>query len=353
VRVLLVPYPATWGLQGGHRTQALQTQEALARAGVACEIVEPREAVAAAADVVHFFGSPGPLLALGRPIAPLVVTPVHFPARVVLGWLPERPGRVPAARARARHTALCVRYPRRRRGIRDEFAAAVAAYGEADLLVVNSLAEGELLRADARGPLPPVRVAYSGVAKPFFHGSPEEGRRLLELGDEPFALCVGRVEPRKNQLALALALRELPHRLVLVGAVHPANEGYLAACRRARPDLLHVPHLDPSLLPHVYAAAAVHVLPSWYETTGLATLEALAAGTPAVAGRGPCVEEYFRECAALHDPGDLRGLRAALHRALATPRGTGLDAARRLSWDRTAAELLAAYETVAAGREAA
>lgn len=342
MRVLLVPYPDTSRIEGGHRTQQTETALALARAGVDAVVAELGETDPAGFDVVHFFGDPRPLLRRGRP-SRLVVSPVHFPRALELGPLPSRAGRLHGLHARLRHRARCLRYPGGRARQVAEFRARLEAVAQADVIVTNSRAEAVLLAADARRPLPRVRVAYSGVAPEFFDGSPDEGRRVLGL-DEPFVLCVARVEPIKNQLSLALAMRRFPHRrLVLVGAVLPGNEPYLEACRRALPSLLHVPHVERGRLPDVYAAADVHVLPSWYETTGLATMEAAAAGTPVVVGRSPCVEDYFSDCAEFAGPASIAELRAAIGRALDRPRGSGRDVARRFSWDRTAEELLDAY----------
>lgn len=351
MKVALVHYPQTWLIEGGHRTQQADTAAALRRAGVDAVIADVEAARRDSFDLVHFFGDPRPLLADGPLQAPLVVSPVHFPAAFTLGPAFRRGGRVATAAERARHRTLCIRHARARRARWADFRAMMAAHARADLIVTNSRAEAELVRRDAVSPLPPVRVAYSGVDRAYFDGSPDEGRRILGLGDEPFVLCAARVEPRKNQLSLALALRGLGVRLVLAGAVLPGNEPYMTACRAACPDLVHVSHLDRPSLAHAYAAAAVHALPSWFETTGLSTLEALAAGTPAVAGRGPCVDEYFAGHAYLHDPADITELRAAVERALMEPRGRGRALAERLSWDRTAEELVAAYAAVVSPAE--
>jgi glycosyltransferase involved in cell wall biosynthesis len=214
---------------------------------------------------------------------------------------------------------------------------------EADVIVTQSRAETRLMEADVGRAMPDVRVAHNGVDPWYFDGSAEQGRSIV--GEEPYVLSVGRVEPRKNQLTLARAMRSIPRRLILVGAVLPGNEGYLRACTEALPSLVHLPHLNRHVLPHVYAAADVHVLPSWYETTGLATLEAMAAGTPCVAGLGPCVEDYFAGAAGVRlcRPDDERGLRAGILTALEEPRGQGRRLAARFTWDRTARELLDAY----------
>lgn len=342
MRVLIVPYPGTLEIVGGHVTQQVETVRALQRAGIAASLGTVDEAVEGYHDVVHFFGDVRPLLARGRPRGRLVVSPIYFRRAFVLGPHYQRPGYLYKGVKQLRSKAAYLAHPSAKQHRRRGFRAVLAGWASADLLVVNSHAEGQLLREDA-GPLPAIQVAYSGVAAEAFHGDVAMGRELVGVGDEPFVLSVARVEPRKNALAIALAVRRLPYRFVLVGDVHPANAGYLATVVRACPHLVHVPRIEHSLIRHVHAAATVHVLPSWYETTGLSTLEALAADTPAVVSGGPCVEEYFSACAELCRPESVASVRRAIVRAAASPSGRGREAARRYTWDRTATELAAAY----------
>jgi glycosyltransferase involved in cell wall biosynthesis len=341
MRVLLVPFPETWRVEGGHRMQQVQTARALHRAGVGVAIGDLELAFSAGFDIVHFFGDPRPLLRVGRPPGRLVVSPVHFPAAMELGPTFREGGFGSTTRTVARHWARSVRHLGRGRRHRADFHDRMAAMAAVDLIVANSRTEASLLVRDAVEPLPSIRVAHSGVDPAFFEGSAEEGRRLI--GQDPFVLCVGRIEPRKNQLSLARAMQRIPRRLVLIGAVLQGNEAYLEACRRVLPSLVHVAHVPWDRLPDLYAAADVHVLPSWYETTGLATLEALAAGTPAVAGRGPCVEDYFGNHVRLHAPRSIGQLRRAIRRALEGPTGRERELAASFNWDRTAKELLDAY----------
>lgn len=341
-RVLLVPYPGTWQIEGGHRTQQLQTARALRRLGVEVAVGDASSAARAGFDIVHFFGDPRPLLALGRPSGKLVVSPVHFPSWIELGPIPWRGEARHRLVGRALHLARGMRHPGARWDRRRDLRARFSALAGADLIITNSRAEAGLLRKDSPRPIPRVAVAHSGVDEQFFDASARQGRELV--GTEDFVLCVGRVEPIKNQLSLCRAMRGVPRPLLLVGAALPGNEAYLAACRRELPSLLHIPHFDRALLRHVYAAAACHVLASWYETTGLATLEALAAGTPCVAGRSPCVEEYFEGNVELSDAGDVDGLRAAIEAVLLRgPRGDERQHAASFNWDRTAEELCHAY----------
>lgn len=347
MRVALVMYPGISELVGGHVTQHLETAKALRRRGVDAVVVPAEKALEDRdADIVHAFGGIRHLLAAGRPRCPLVVTPIYFPRRVLYGPVWLRGGTRHVLEARLRHRARAVRHAAERRRSLAGLAAEHAAWRQADLIVVNSRAEGVLLERDA-GRFRNLRVAYSGVADEAFDGDAAEGRRLLGVGDEPFVLSVARLERRKNHLSLALALRGLPVRLVVLGAVLPGNEQCLADVRRVLPDVIHVPHLDHPLVRHVHAAAALHALPSWYETTGLSTLEALAAGRPVVVAGGPCVREYFDGCASFCRPGSIRSIRRAVEQALEGPRGCEQERARTFSWDRTAGELLDAYASVA------
>ena len=342
MRIVLVPYPRSWCMEGGHHTQLFQTARALRAAGVEVVIGDVQLAVSARFDVVHFFGDPRPLFAAGRPSGRVVVTPVHLPAAYELGATRWHGGCRTWVASQLRRQLRSVRRPRACVHQRATIRARLQAVAQADVIVVNSPAEARLLRDDADGPLPRIHIARSGVDQSFFTGSADRGRAIV--GADPFVLCVGRIEPLKNQLALARVMRSIPRRLVLIGAVPFDHQEYLRACFAALPSLLHLPHIDRSLLPHIYAAADVHVLPSWYETTGLATLEALAAGTPCVAGHSPCVEDYFASSARLARPGNERKLRANILAALDEPRGRGKALASRLTWTRTAMEILHAYK---------
>jgi len=346
-RILVVPYPRTWLIEGGHRTQQFETARALRALGCSVAIGDISLAKRRGFDVVHFFGDPKPLLAQGRPPCPLVVSPVYFPARLsqeTFRWSSNwgRRALYPATRHlwEFRHRST---RPHRQKELHDQ----IQALQECDMIVVNSDAEDHILRADSNGGLPPTRVAYSGVDSSFFEGHAELGWDLVGLPrNSPFVLCVGRFEPRKNQLSLVRAMRNVPHPLVLIGQVLPGNQRYAAKCKEIAHDLIHVERLDHSQLPHVYRAASLHVLPSWYETTGLATLEAMAAGLPVIASQIDCVEDYFGGCATIVDPGSVSALRRAIKDRFGRPRGCERDHAMRFRWTATARKLLEIYSEV-------
>jgi glycosyltransferase involved in cell wall biosynthesis len=139
-----------------------------------------------------------------------------------------------------------------------------------------------------------ITVVPNGVQDGFRRSSPWLFRERYRIGD--FVLFVGRVEPRKNTLGLIRAARSLRLPLVIVGDAPLAWSSYLKQCLDAGGDrvcwLGKLVHEDP-LLASAYAAARVFALPSWFETPGLAALEAALAGAAVVITPLGSTQEYF------------------------------------------------------------
>jgi glycosyltransferase involved in cell wall biosynthesis len=258
----------------------------------------PRLARRAGVDVLHH---PLPAYAPAAP-CPQVVT-VHDLAFERLPWAFDRRYRAWAHRAHrdaARHAAAVVcpsqstkRDVRSRWGLPDE-RVVVAPHGPGQELAV----------APDRSPEP---------------------RHFLYVGDD---------EPRKNLVALRVAAATAPLPLVIAGSAGDR-------------------HADLAAL-HAGAAALVH--PSLHEGFGLTVLEAMAAGTPVVAGRVPGVAELCADAALLVDVRDPAALGAAMDR-VARDAGlrerlaeSGLRRAAAFSWARSARAHVEAYETALRAR---
>jgi glycosyltransferase involved in cell wall biosynthesis len=101
-----------------------------------------------------------------------------------------------------------------------------------------------------------------------------------------------------------------------------------------------------------YQAAAAFVFPSLYEGFGLPPLEAMACGTPVVCSNVSSLPEVVGDAAEIVNPENVfdiaRGMREVL---LDLPRRSrlverGFEQARRFSWERTAQQVLDAYEEI-------
>jgi glycosyltransferase involved in cell wall biosynthesis len=138
-------------------------------------------------------------------------------------------------------------------------------------------------------------------------------------------LCVGRIEPRKNQLRLIEALRGTGVSLTLIGAAGRFNRAYERRCRRgADANVQFAGPQAPSELRRFYHAAHAHACVSWYETPGLASLEAALCGCALVLTPGGCTREYFGADAEYAQVDDPASICRAVEQALARGSSAGL-----------------------------
>jgi glycosyltransferase involved in cell wall biosynthesis len=134
-----------------------------------------------------------------------------------------------------------------------------------------------------------------------------------EFGLRDYVLCVGRIEPRKNQAMIIHSLRETDIPVVLIG--HSLEQRYTRALGQLGNGKLHIiPRLPPrsELLRSAYSGARVFCLPSWSEGASIAALEAGSIGCPLVLSDQSSEVEYFQKFARYSHPADSRRLKEAL-----------------------------------------
>jgi glycosyltransferase involved in cell wall biosynthesis len=105
-------------------------------------------------------------------------------------------------------------------------------------------------------------------------------------------------------------------------------------------------------LPALYAGALVFAFVSEYEGFGLPPLEAMACGTPVIAGNTSSLPEVVGDAGLLVDPRDIGAISSALDRALGDAElrsdlsRRSLERAARFSWEITARQTLDAYRSI-------
>lgn len=228
------------------------------------------------------------------------------------------------------------------------------------------LADSEATRADLISYLgtPPekVTVLYSGV-QPRFRPEAEPGERerlqtRYGIGERPYVLSVGTLQPRKNYPRLIRAFAQLTNRSTTDPSIQlliAGGRGWLyddiyteAAKHPGRVRLMGF--VDEADLPALYRGAALFVFPSLYEGFGLPVLEAMACGVAVICADGSSLPEVAGEAALLVDPYDEDGLAKAMAQVLEDEElrremaGRGLEQATRFTWDRSARQLLAAFD---------
>ena len=168
---------------------------------------------------------------------------------------------------------------------------------------------------------------------------------------EGAVLCVARIEGRKNQLNLIRALSGTKYRLIIHGKHSPNHEAYYQACQAAAgPNVTFTEWLSEEDLYAMYHSAKVHVLASYFETTGLASLEAAVMGCNIVITDRGDTHDYFGNNAWYCNPDDPQSIKAAVHAAYGAPynRAFRTHILRDFTWLRAAEESLDAYKSVLA-----
>lgn len=172
-----------------------------------------------------------------------------------------------------------------------------------------------------------------------------------DLNYEDAILCVGRIEGRKNQLNLMKALIDTNLKLVIIGKPSPNHLKYYQECldiASRHDNIKFVEHIDHQQLVSIYKAAKVHVLPSWFETTGLSSLEAAIMGCNIVVTPKGDTREYFGDWAYYCEPDDIASIREAVLKAHAAPVDPGLRnyILEHYTWEQAAIKTAEAYYQV-------
>jgi glycosyltransferase involved in cell wall biosynthesis len=185
-----------------------------------------------------------------------------------------------------------------------------------DVLLPNSIAERELIHRDF--PFTQNKPSYivsNCIDFDLFNNINITRDWGIKRNLDVFILCVGRIEPRKNQLRLVQAMRESEIPVVMIGRQMSPEYYRLVKQSMKLSDVL-IEEVGQKQLKQIYAAARVHVLPSIYETPGLASLEAGVMGCNIVTSEIGSQREYFGDMVEYCNPYDLVSINNAVRKAL-------------------------------------
>jgi glycosyltransferase involved in cell wall biosynthesis len=167
-------------------------------------------------------------------------------------------------------------------------AAIKKVFKRCDMLLPNSESEYQRLSKDYHTQTS-YQVVVNGIDEELFHEAIDGS-----IKDQKMVLCVGRIEGRKNQLNLIRALNNTDFELYLIGEDAPNQANYAAQCRAEAASNVHfIPRISQEELRDYYRRAKVHVLASYFETTGLSSLEAAAYACNLVVSDGGDTRDYF------------------------------------------------------------
>ncbi len=302
MRVGLIARNSLFTVRGGDTIQVLNTARELERHGVRADIHLAAQSIDYTQyDLLHFFNLTRPadhLLHARRSRKPYVLSTIFvdyssFDSRGrggISGAIAQVVG--PSGREYLKNL---YRYMHRQdklvswEYLLGHLWAERALLRNAALVLPNSHSEYSRV-VEATGVKPPYRVVPNGIDPTIFGALPTGVVR------EDKVLCVAQIYGRKNQLELIRSCQRLGVKLEIVGAPPPNHSVYFKRCREESGAHVTFHEFTPQeQLVRLYASSKVHALPSWFETTGLSSLEAGALGCELVVGAGGDTREYFPE----------------------------------------------------------
>jgi glycosyltransferase involved in cell wall biosynthesis len=213
-------------------------------------------------------------------------------------------------------------------------------------------------------PAEKVTVLYGGVDARFVPVREPERLAAIRvkygIGDEPFILGIGTLQPRKNYKRLIQAFSNLKPptsnlKLAIAGEKGWMYDDIFSKVKQLGLEghVLFPGFVDDDDLPALYSAAEMLAYPSIYEGFGLPLLEAMACGTPVVTSVTSSLPELAGDAALLVEPTDVDAIATAMRRLLQDADlrrrlvAAGFEQGRKFTWEKAAAQLLGIYEDMA------
>lgn len=315
LKILMIA-PLSAGLvHGGVRMQSLKTAEHLVNLSHSVTYYNPWDSYSLDNfDIIHLFlagnETLNTALRLRESVHTFVVSPVFYTRRSPV-----------AIRSTIRIENIAKQFVR---GIFSDYSIKASVCKSADLVLPNTTAEAALVRDGFGIPEEKISVVPNGVDLYFADASPD--LFLSKHGIKNFTLFVGDASARrKNVLPLLQEHTPDDEPLVIIGKFD--RSVYSRQCRdiiNSRENILSLGPLehDDPMLASAYAAAEVFVLPSQFETPGIAALEAGLAGCKIAITDVGGTREYFGDDAEYINPESkgamIKAVRAA-HKRISTP----------------------------------
>jgi Glycosyltransferase len=340
MKITMACYQSVSLIHGGPRVQILRTKSELEKLGVEVALFQPWESPSQIqSDIFHLFSANLGTFHLARNIQtipiPIVTSPIFFTQRSV----------------HSIRLTLLIEHALKnlRAGIWTDYGFTEQICKWSRAVLPNTSDESQLIEKGLKIPAEKISVVPNGVDAHFEFGDPALFKK--KYGIEKFILNVGHIGPaRKNVLGLIRALRAINHPGVIIGKII-GKEGEQCLKEAAKnKNILIIPGLEneSEMLASAYAACDVFVLPSLFETPGIAALEAGLAGAKIVITPYGGTREYFGTMARYVDPHSVDSIRDRILAALHEGRNNALlhHIKKEYLWSKVAEKTLAVYKRI-------
>jgi D-inositol-3-phosphate glycosyltransferase len=240
---------------------------------------------------------------------------------------------------------------------------------QCDRIIVPTIKDKEYLIQYYDAPCDNIRIVPCGVNLGRFKPQDKiSARRQLALPtDDPIILYVGRFTPIKglDRLFKSFSSITRPSGSILLMVGGDGIESPIFQQLQSKARALHIKNrvmfagrVDQKTLPQYYSAANVMVVSSYYESFGLAALEALACGTPVVTTPVGAMEQILKAGVTGYvvTDSDTHRFAACIEAVLEKQKQNGFSpliiraSVSEFTWARSASLLLDAYRSVSADK---
>ncbi|ALQ45838.1 glycosyl transferase group 1 [Raoultella ornithinolytica] len=121
-------------------------------------------------------------------------------------------------------------------------------------------------------------------------------------------LVCGRIESRKNSLAIAKYFKNTQYRITFVGAINSNDKEYgeqFQSLINSCENITYLGRVDPGEMPAIYLRSKIHLSASWFEVASLVDLEAYAYGCHVISSIHGHTNSYLGDRATYLDPSKL------------------------------------------------
>ena len=350
----MISRPTLYSVPGGDTVQLDETRKALELIGVNAEFKGSNEKIDYAAyDLIHFFNIIRPNVIsyhLKRSNLPYVISTIFVDYSEVESKLRSFPLKLLFSLVGAdgmEYIKTLARSIKNRESVLD-YSYLLSGHRKsimkvlkgASMLLPNS--ESEYKRLVKRyGISTNYRIVPNAVNDVFF----QAGNEVQDETREGI-LCVARIEMIKNQLNLIRAVNQTDYPMKLIGKPAPNHLKYFEQCKKeAKEDIRFLGQLNRDEVIAEMRRSKVHVLPSYFETTGLSSLEAAACGCQIVVSPRGDTKAYFKDKAFYCEPDDIDSIKLAIEKAMRYDNDDQLKnfVSENYRWDITARKTKEAY----------
>ena len=186
-------------------------------------------------------------------------------------------------------------------------------------------------------------------------------REKYQIPKTDYLLSIRSAEPRKNLFQTIKVFSQLIQdplfknlSLILYGGIGPYKDSITETkeWELVRAQTISTPHIPNEQLPLLYSNAKAFLFLSCYEGFGIPPLEAMACGTPVIAGNNSSLPEVIANAGALVDVDDTEEILRALKSILINPvyakklSRAGILRAAQFSWSKCASQTLEIYKDI-------